>query len=79
MIDKVTGVCAPTTAAVQRKVKGYIFYNTYYGRYYLEYGKGQVEAKEFAHVYSCEEAKQAAADTLGWGGKAEGKWIVIYE
>jgi hypothetical protein len=73
-----TGLCAPTTVTVQRKVKGYICKSILNGLYYLEPKKGQVYMKEHAHVYSCEEAKQAAIDNPGWGGKAEGKWIVVY-
>ena len=79
MSSSSTGLCAPTTVAVQRKVKGYVFYDTSLRLYYLKPHKGYVYAKECAHVYSCKEARAEAALVPGWGGKEEGKWIVVYE
>ena len=64
--------------SISKNVRGYIF-RTRLGRYFLQPGKGEVMLKEFAHVYTAEEAGLAAGISAGWGGKKEGKWIIVYE
>ena len=65
--------------STSRKVKGFIFYNTTYKVYYRGYMGGSTPIRAHAHVYSREEATQQAQHCDGWGGKDEGKWIVVYE
>ncbi len=77
--NKVEGLCAPTVTAVQRKVRGYIFYNTRLNEYYLKHGIGAVSNKENAYVYSMEEIKHYVNCCNGWGSKEDGKWLIVYE
>lgn len=61
-----------------RKVKGYIFRTQWKGRYYAKFNQGTVTRRE-AHVYTAEDARAFALECFGWGGKEEGKWIIVYE
>ena len=69
---------------VSPKVKGYIFCPNfkrgYYNKLYCrQYYAGVTIYKEDAYVYSMKEAQAIALLCKGWGGKAEGKWQVVYE
>lgn len=65
--------------SLQKKVKGYIFKSKHWdvdGEYYAEFMEGNAD-RAAAHVYTMQEIKDLWTD--GWGGKAEGKWIIVYE
>ncbi len=64
--------------STSRKVKGYIFQHID-GRYYLAHQAGTVPHISLAHVFTIDEIKDAMNAWLGWGGKEEGKWRVVYE
>ena len=48
------------------------------GAYYRAIGDGQCHHKKDAYVYTLEELQVYVTSDLGWGGKVEGKWIVVW-
>ena len=74
--------CECSSAAVPQnlnapwRVKGWIF-RTYRGTYYAQRGFGYTYYKARAHIYSKEDLSGRV--TTGWGHKAEGRWIAVWE
>ena len=74
------GECERYRDVLPPKVKGYIFYNRKHRLYYVEPGKGYVDNKQFAYVYTCKEARAEAKERgTSWASKKSGTWIVVYE
>ena len=67
--------------ATNRAVKGYIFkeHPSGGGGYYLDFGEGITPDKEEAYVFTMYEVTRRAHRRMGWGGKQDGTWIVVYE
>lgn len=59
-------------------VIGYKFKNKE-GRWYMGYGDGNTQHKQFAYIYQIHEIKKNFEDVVGlWGCKDIGTWVAVW-